>query len=95
MTEWIGWLSSSILLLTLIGQVVKQWRDDSVKGVSRWLFFGQITASVGFIAYSLLVDNKVFIVTNSLILTTAIAGEIVYLVKRRRAGSRNGDDQTK
>ena len=85
MTDWIGWLSSSILLLTLIGQVLKQWRDDSVKGVSRWLFFGQITASVGFIAYSILVENTVFTVTNSLILATAIAGEIVYLIKKRRA----------
>ena len=85
MTDWIGWLSSTILLLTLIGQVVKQWRDDSVKGVSRWLFFGQITASVGFIAYSILVENTVFTVTNSLILATAIAGEIVYLIKTRRA----------
>ena len=85
MTDWIGWLSSTILLLTLIGQVVKQWRDDSVKGVSRWLFFGQITASVGFIAYSILVENTVFTVTNSLILATAIAGEIVYLIKKRRA----------
>ena len=85
MTDWIGWLSSTILLLTLIGQVVKQWRDESVKGVSRWLFFGQITASVGFIAYSILVENTVFTVTNSLILATAIAGEIVYLIKKRRA----------
>ena len=85
MTDWIGWLSSSILLLTLIGQVLKQWRDDSVKGVSRWLFFGQITASVGFIVYSVLVENIVFTVTNSLILATAIAGEIVYLIKKRRA----------
>ena len=87
MVDWLGWLSSMILLLTLIGQVVKQWRDDSVKGVSRWLFFGQITASVGFIAYSILVDNIVFTVTNSLILATAIAGEIVYLLKKRRAAA--------
>ena len=87
MTDWIGWLSSSILLLTLIGQVLKQWRDDSVKGVSRWLFFGQITASVGFIVYSVLVENIVFTVTNSLILATAIAGEVVYLLKKRRASA--------
>ena len=89
MADWLGWLSSIILLLTLTGQVVKQWRDDSVKGVSRWLFFGQISASIGFIIYSILLENLVFTVTNSLILTTAIAGEIVYVLKKRRATAQN------
>ncbi len=82
MEDWLGWLSSTILLLTLIGQVVKQWRADTVEGVSGWLFYGQITASTGFIVYSILVDNLVFIVTNSLILLTAIVGQGIYLHKR-------------
>lgn len=82
--EAIGWLSSSLLLFTLIGQVIRQWRAPSVEGVSWVLFAGQIAASVGFVTYSLLIQNTVFIVTNSLILATAVAGQIIYLRKRRR-----------
>lgn len=51
----LGWLSSAILLLTLLGQVRQQWLADNVQGVSPWLFFGQVLASLGFIIYSVLV----------------------------------------
>ena len=78
-TEIIGWAAAAILLLTLARQVYTQWRDHTSKGVSRWLFVGQCAASVGFIVYSWLVANWVFVVTNALILVTAIAGEMIYL----------------
>jgi MtN3 and saliva related transmembrane protein len=79
----IGWLSSSLLLFTLIAQVLRQWRAPSVEGVSWGLFAGQIGASLGFVTYSLLIQNTIFIVTNSLILATAVFGQIIYLRKRR------------
>jgi MtN3 and saliva related transmembrane protein len=78
-TELIGWSAAAILLLTLARQVYTQWRDHTSKGVSRWLFVGQCAASTGFIVYSWLVSNWVFVVTNALILATAIAGEIIFL----------------
>ena len=81
----VGWTASAILLATLGRQIVTQWRDKEAKGVSRWLFTGQIAASSGFIAYSWMLDNWVFIVTNSLILLTAVVGEILLLVRRRQA----------
>jgi uncharacterized protein with PQ loop repeat len=81
--ELIGWTSSMVLLLTLVSQVRRQWRADSVEGVSWMLFAGQICASVGFVAYSLLIQNVIFIVTNSLILATAITGQLIYLRKAR------------
>ncbi|TYT27055.1 hypothetical protein FZO89_12735 [Luteimonas viscosa] len=71
----IGWLASAILLATLVRQIRKQVEDGTGAGVSRWLFIGQSLASVGFIAYSVLLDNWVFIVTNSCILLTAIVGQ--------------------
>ena len=40
-------------------------------------------ASAGFVAYSVMVDNRVFIVTNSAILVTAVVGQCI--VARRRA----------
>jgi uncharacterized protein with PQ loop repeat len=82
-TELIGWTAAAILLLTLGRQVYTQWRDRTSTGVSRWLFVGQCAASVGFVVYSWLLDNWVFVVTNALILLTAVVGEVVYLRNRR------------
>jgi MtN3 and saliva related transmembrane protein len=83
MTDAIGWISASILLATLVRQVLVQWHDRSSKGVSAWLFVGQLAASIGFIVYSALVDNLVFVVVNSLIAAVAIFGEYTYLRNRR------------
>jgi uncharacterized protein with PQ loop repeat len=76
--DWLGWGASAILLATLLRQVFVQWRERSTDGVSSWLFVGQISASLGFVAYSWLVDNRVFVVTNSALLLTAIAGQLIY-----------------
>jgi hypothetical protein len=76
-------VAAAILLLTLTRQVYTQWRDSTSKGVSRWLFVGQCAASSGFILYSWLLKNWVFVVTNALILATALVGEVIYLRNRR------------
>ena len=81
----VGWAASAILLATLSRQIVTQWQDKDAKGVSRWLFAGQIAASTGFIIYSWMLDNWVFIVTNALILLTAVIGQIGLVVRRRQA----------
>jgi MtN3 and saliva related transmembrane protein len=88
-TEFLGWLSSAILLATLFRQVLKQWRERRIEGVSRWLFIGQTTASAGFTAYSLLVRNWVFVVTNALILVSAISGLLINRHLRRDAEGRS------
>jgi len=85
-TDLIGWAAATILLATLARQVYTQWRDRTATGVSRWLFVGQCAASVGFVIYSWLVGSWVFVVTNALILVTAVVGEFIYLRNRRRAG---------
>ncbi len=74
----IGWLSSAILLATLLRQVDRQWRERSTQGVSKWLFIGQLAASTGFLLYSFLLDNWVFVFTNAALLLTAIAGQMIY-----------------
>jgi MtN3 and saliva related transmembrane protein len=89
MTDAIGWLSALILLATLVTQVGSQWRERSDKGISPWLFVGQLSASIGFIVHSALTDNIVFIVTNSLIALVAITGEIIYL-RNKRSKARSG-----
>ncbi len=82
----VGWAASAILMATLSRQIYTQSRDADAAGVSHWLFAGQILASLGFIIYSALLGNWVFIVTNSLILLTAVVGQAVMWRKRRRAG---------
>jgi MtN3 and saliva related transmembrane protein len=88
MVEAIGWTSSLILLATIANQIHKQWRARSSEGVSKWLFVGQSTASFGFVVYSWLVDNWVFVVTNALLFIAGVSG---FLITRyyRRTGARS------
>jgi len=84
-TEIIGWVSSMILVLTISKQIYKQWREESSDGVSKWLFIGQVAASIGFTVYSWLVKNWVFVVTNSLMLLNAFVGLGIVLHHSRRS----------
>ena len=86
-TELIGWTSSVILLLTIGKQVHKQWESGTAEGVSTWLFTGQMAASFGFAIYSWLVDNKVFVFTNSLMVVNGLLGWIIVQRNRRRERS--------
>jgi len=82
LTELIGWLAAAILLLTISRQVYTQWRERSTQGLSRWLFIGQLAASSGFVVYSWLLGNWVFVVTNVAILFTAGIGQCLYIRNR-------------
>jgi MtN3 and saliva related transmembrane protein len=93
MTEAVGWLSSLILLSTLAQQIWTQWRERSTKGVSKWLFVGQSAASVGFTVYSVLVENWVFVVTNALILVSAIVGMLLTYRHRSRSSASSASRQ--
>ena len=85
----LGWLSSFILVLTIGKQVFKQWRSGSSEGVSSWLFVGQMAASTGFTLYSWLIQSWVFVVTNFLMLCSAVVGFAIVRVHRRRGMSRS------
>jgi uncharacterized protein with PQ loop repeat len=86
--ELIGWSSSFILLLTLMRQVYTQWRSRATGGVSKWLFVGQLAASTGYVVYSWLLHNWVYVSSNIAILMTAVAGEATYL-RNRKLAARN------
>jgi uncharacterized protein with PQ loop repeat len=83
MQHVIGWSASLILLCTLLSQIYRQWQARSSKGVSAWLFIGQFVASSGFTIYSWLVGDMVFIVTNVLLLFSAVLGLGILLWHRR------------
>jgi MtN3 and saliva related transmembrane protein len=91
MTEIVGWASSVILLMTLIKQVYKQWKERTSEGVSKWLFVGQLAASIGFTIYSYLTGNVVFIVTNIILTVNNIIGTILYFYFARAGENSSGD----
>jgi MtN3 and saliva related transmembrane protein len=86
MVDALGWASSVILLATIVNQIYKQWQERSGKGVSRWLFIGQTLASVGFTAYSALLHNWVFTITNAALLVSALVGWVITSHFKRAAG---------
>lgn len=88
LTDAVGWISALILAMTLTRQVYTQWRTKSCAGVSHWLFIGQLAASVGFVIYSWLVENWVFVAVNAFILLIAVAGQTVYLRNKRLSATR-------
>lgn len=94
MQEAIGWVSSVILVLTIGKQVFKQWKEGSSENVSKWLFIGQLAASLGFTIYSWLVGNWVFVVTNAIMLVNGLAGLFIVLHHRRREQREGGEKQT-
>lgn len=88
--DLIGWIASAILIATLARQVYSQWRSRSTEGVSHWLFIGQLCASIGFTVYSWMLGNGVFVFTNSVLLLTAVIGQLIYRRNRRLAGDEGG-----
>ncbi|MBA2378561.1 MAG: PQ-loop repeat-containing protein [Blastocatellia bacterium] len=82
MVEAVGWTSSMILLATLVKQVHKQWKSRSSEGVSRWLFVGQLIASVGFLVYSVMTENWVFTFTNAALTVNNIIGITLFFYYR-------------
>ena len=88
MTEIIGWASSVILLATLVKQVYKQWVEGTGEGISKWLFVGQLAASIGFTIYSYIVGNWVFVVTNALLTVNNVVGIALSFYFRRRQSAK-------
>lgn len=78
MIEAIGWVSSLILLATLVNQVHKQWKEGSSENISKWLFIGQLVSSVGFTIYSVFSENWVFVFTNGVLTINNIVGICFY-----------------
>ena len=81
-SEWVGWICSVVLILTMLAQVAKEWATPKPKGVSRWLYRGQLGAEAGFVYYSWAVGNWVFVVTNTLLFLINLAGVIVHAVRK-------------
>ena len=82
---WLGWVSSVLLLATIVYQVRRHAAADGNDGVSMWLYIGQFCASLGFLVYSVSIDSWVFAVTNAFLLVAAVAGLWIYRSHERTA----------
>lgn len=81
--QWIGWAAAFVLLMTIGNQTYKQYTARTARGVSLWLFIGQIAASVGFLVYALRIGDPVFVVTNVALIASAVIG-LGLVVRNRR-----------
>lgn len=84
MTQAIGWTAAAVLLVTIVWQVGKQWREQTSRGVSVWLFVGQIAANALFLTYAVLTREVVFMVANALLLITSLLGLILKVHHARK-----------
>jgi len=80
----VGWAASLLLMATVGSQVWKQIREKSCDGVSRFLFIGQLFASLLFLAYAWMVGNAVFIASNTFLVMAALVGQLAMLRNQRR-----------
>ena len=92
--QLIGWTASAILLATISTQIYRQWKSGSSKGVSRWLFIGQMAASAGFTIYSILVKDLIFILTNALMLVSSVLGLLIVFHHRRHNADESSSADT-
>ena len=84
MIEILGWISSLIIIVTTGKQIYKQWQEGSSKGVSKWLYIGRLAAASGFLLYSVLVWNLVFLVVNTVMVINGLLGLAIVLYHRQR-----------
>lgn len=85
--EPLGWIASLVLLSTIARQIWRQAHAPTVEGVSKWLFIGQMTASVLYLVYSVLVKNPVFVASNAALLVAGITGQVIYLRRRKQTSN--------
>lgn len=77
-TQLLGWGGSVLLIFTITAQILRQWNEGSSKGVSPWLYIGQFSASTALLVYSVLLDEWVFIVLNTVMALAALVGLLIW-----------------
>jgi MtN3 and saliva related transmembrane protein len=83
-THIFGYVASAVLFATLVVQIHKQWKRGTTKGVSRWLFIGQLVASIGFTVESAVIGSTIFVVVNAVLALSAVVGISLWFYQRRR-----------
>lgn len=76
----IGYSAGAVTALTFLPQVIKTWKERSAKDVSMLMFIIAAVNEVLWIAYGVLKDDWVIIVTNVIMLVMSTA--MIYLKLR-------------
>ena len=85
----VGWSASIVVVATTVGQIIKQWKAHTSKGVSPLLFVGNLLASLLFLNYAIMIKNVVYEVTNSVMVLASIFG-LGLLIHQRRLDKPTG-----
>ena len=75
--ELIGGVSVAILLLTLLQQIIGQWRDRSIVLGPRSLVAGHLLATSGLLAYAVLRHDLVFAAAAALVLLASLLSLVI------------------
>ncbi len=90
MTDIIGWIGSGLVFMTISYQVWKQWQSKSTKGISPWLYAGQLVANVFLGTYSIIEETWVFFASNILVFLSSAVGLGIYIHHKKKYGSPEG-----
>ncbi|MEK7226115.1 MAG: SemiSWEET transporter [Bacteroidota bacterium] len=76
----VGYIASAVTVFTFLPQVIKTWKEKSAKNVSLLMFVIAITNEILWIAYGVMRDDMVIILTN--IVMMCMASFMIYLKLR-------------
>lgn len=79
-TTILGYSASVITVFTFLPQVIKTWKERSAKNVSLLMFIIAISNEILWIAYGVMRDDMVIILTN--IVMMCMASFMIYLKLR-------------
>ena len=68
----LGYAAGAITSLTFLPQVIKTWKEKSARDISLMMFMIAAINEVMWIAYGALLDNRVIILTITLVMTMSL-----------------------
>jgi MtN3 and saliva related transmembrane protein len=76
-TQILGYSACAVTSLTFLPQVIKTWKEKSAKNISLLMFIIAVTNEVMWIAYGILKDDLVIILTNAILMALSLT--MIYL----------------
>lgn len=76
-TTILGYTASAVTVFTFLPQVIKTWKEKSAKNVSLNMFLIAVANEILWVAYGVLLNNMVIIITN--VLMMCMASIMIYL----------------
>ncbi|MBE2231241.1 MAG: SemiSWEET transporter [Chitinophagaceae bacterium] len=66
--EILGYAAGALTAFTFLPQVIKTWKEKSAKDISLYMFLLAFVNEIMWLAYGVLIDNWVIILTNAVML---------------------------